>query len=81
MQGSARLIQRRFKRYIKRKGLMEEYRILDLIKHSHVVIFSMMQDREEENAKKLVTGFLKEYVKKVNIKNKIIQYTQKSKSF
>ena len=39
----------------------------------------MLKDREEEKAADLVTGFLKEYVKKVNIKNKIIQYINKSK--
>lgn len=39
----------------------------------------MIKDREEEKASDLITGFLKEYVKKVNIKNKIIQYVNKSK--
>lgn len=39
----------------------------------------MLKDREEEKASDLITGFLKEYVKKVNIKNKIIQYVNKSK--
>ncbi len=41
----------------------------------------MLKDREEEKAADLVTGFLKEYVKKVNIKNKIIQYINKSKHY
>jgi hypothetical protein len=39
----------------------------------------MLGDREEDKAANLITGFLKEYVKKVNIKNKIIQYINKSK--
>jgi hypothetical protein len=41
----------------------------------------MLGDREEDKAGNLITGFLKEYVKKVNIKNKIIQYINKSKHF
>lgn len=59
---------------------MEDYRILDQIKHAQTVLYTMLGDREEENAKELITRFLKEYVKKVNIKNKIIQYTNKSKN-
>ena len=41
----------------------------------------MLHDREEDKAADLITKFLKEYVKKVNIKNKIIQYINKSKHF
>ena len=41
----------------------------------------MLHDREEDKAADLITRFLKEYVKKVNIKNKIIQYINKSKHF
>ena len=58
---------------------MMEYRQLDLIKHSNIVIFSMIQQREEEKAMSLMKDFLKEYVKKANIKNLIIQYCNKSK--
>jgi len=58
---------------------MIEYRQLDLIKQANLVIFNIIQSKEEEQAKLLVKNFLKEFVKKANIKNLIIQYCTKSK--
>ena len=58
---------------------MEEYRCMDLAKHTKLFIYAIISDKEEEEAKELLISFLREFVKKANIKNKIIQYNQKSK--
>jgi hypothetical protein len=59
---------------------MIEYRQLDLIKYSNLIFFNIIQQNEEDQAKLLMKDFLKEYVKKANIKNLIIQYWNKSNS-
>ena len=52
---------------------------MDLAKHTKLFIYAIISDKEEEEAKELLISFLREFVKKANIKNKIIQYNQKSK--
>jgi hypothetical protein len=54
---------------------MEDYRSIDFIKHTKLIIFGILCDKEEGEAKELVIAFMREYVKKSNIKNKIIYYT------